>query len=214
MKENKEKPQKKTCGEGAIIRVHKSANFSVLNNQGLRDARLSFGARGILAYLLTKPDDWTVLSKDLVAESPHGRDAILKMLQELEACGYLKRERTRGADGRYGWLTEVFETPELAKEHAKQQANDESPKSDFPTQVKPTTKEILTKEKGGGTTSPKTQWKQRQGERPFRASEYGDAVQAQRRQHRIRSGDKTNPKKQKASLFDGAQCFESDGGDT
>lgn len=40
-----------------IIRVKKDSNYSVINNTGLKDERLSWKAKGILAYALTLPDD-------------------------------------------------------------------------------------------------------------------------------------------------------------
>lgn len=94
-----------------IIRVHKSRDYSTLCNAGLRDVRLSFGARGILAYLLTKPDNWQVKTPDLINQSPHGETAILSMLRELEECGYLLREKRRGKGGRFEWHTQVYESP-------------------------------------------------------------------------------------------------------
>lgn len=124
-----------------VFRVNKSKDFSSIKNEPLRDARLSFGARGILAYLLTKPDDWQVRSCDLVAQSPHGKDAILSMLKELEDCGYLKRERVRDETGRYQWQTEVFETPQAVA------PKEDSPKRDFPAQVKPDREKPATKER-------------------------------------------------------------------
>lgn len=108
----------------SIIRVHKTRDYSVIANAGLRDRRLSFAARGVLAYLLTKPDDWTVKSDDLVEQSPAGRDAIQGYLRELETYGYLVRERRRGEGGRYQWFTEVYESPV-------------EPKRDFPAKVEP-----------------------------------------------------------------------------
>ncbi|TKI88055.1 DNA-binding protein, partial [Bacillus wiedmannii] len=41
-----------------IFRVKKDNNYSVINNTGLKDKRLSWKAKGILAYILTLPDDW------------------------------------------------------------------------------------------------------------------------------------------------------------
>ncbi len=96
-----------------IIRVRKTGNFSVINNTGLQDERLSWGARGILAYLLSKPDDWQVRTLDLIASSPAGRDAVLHILRELEVGGYLHRLRVRSEGGRFEWRTEIFESPSL-----------------------------------------------------------------------------------------------------
>jgi len=42
-----------------IIRVEKNKNYSVVNNTVLRDTKISWKAKGIMAYMLSKPDDWT-----------------------------------------------------------------------------------------------------------------------------------------------------------
>lgn len=103
----------------SIVRVHKHAhNFVIIDKTGLADTRLSYRARGILAYLLTKPDDWEVQYEDLVHGSPaEGRIAVAGAIQELERYGYAKRHRLRAENGRMsGWHTEIHECPtELTK---------------------------------------------------------------------------------------------------
>ena len=80
----------------AIIRQKREKNYSVVNNQILEDTRMSFKARGLLIYMLSKPDDWQVYSEELVQHSDKdGISAIKSALNELEACGYLKRVQKR-----------------------------------------------------------------------------------------------------------------------
>jgi hypothetical protein len=99
------------------LRVRKAENpYVMLDKTSLNDSRLSFRAKGIHAYLISKPDDWEVRVKQLMKESPReGRDAILSALQELEIYGYLGRGKKRDARGRLlGIETIVYETPGLA----------------------------------------------------------------------------------------------------
>lgn len=117
----------------SIIRVNKSEQYTVIANQPLNDERLSWEARGVLAYLLSKPDGWQVRIADLVNRGPAQRAKIRRILQELEGSGYLYRHQERGAGGTFGeWITEVYETPE-SNPHQRP-----APKSDYPTSVKPT----------------------------------------------------------------------------
>jgi hypothetical protein len=126
----------------SIFRVNKTKDFVTINNTALRDKRLSWGARGILAYLLTKPDDWDVRSSDLVEQGTQKREAVLKMLRELETYGYLQRQRTKNPQtGRYEWETHVYEVPQSEKptEEARIfKKPNKSPKSVLPTQESPT----------------------------------------------------------------------------
>ena len=55
-----------------IVRVkkYKPGEFWQSLKAPFQDKLLSFGARGILAYLLTHPDGWEVRNKDLYDKSP------------------------------------------------------------------------------------------------------------------------------------------------
>lgn len=92
------------------IRVSKRTRFTVIDRAAINDERLSFRSRGVLFWLLDKPDDWHTDSSGIArastGERNEGRDAIRAALKELEACGYLTRERKRDKAGR--WTTEVF----------------------------------------------------------------------------------------------------------
>lgn len=86
------------------------------------DRSLSLEARGLLWYLLVKPDSWEVKTEDLlrsgaVGSSPDtkkgrlmGEKTLRRLVFELEDAGYMRRkvENTRhGAE----WITEIFDTP-------------------------------------------------------------------------------------------------------
>lgn len=86
--------------------------FTIMHNETIRDATLSYKARGLLLYLLSLPDDWTVSSEHLARMSERdGRDAVRTGLDELERAGYLKRWRHQDAAGR--WVNEsvVYDRP-------------------------------------------------------------------------------------------------------
>jgi hypothetical protein len=70
-------------------------DFAILRNEVLRDTRLSFRALGILAYVLSRPDNWRESAKELAAQGREGRGAILRALTELEEAGYRQTVRRR-----------------------------------------------------------------------------------------------------------------------
>ena len=99
-----------------IIRVkHRRSPFAVIDRRVLEDSRLSWAARGVLGYLFAKPDDWTLNVEDLRRRGDLGRDALYKILKQLQRVGYVRREFTRDANGRVtGVVYAVFEVPEGA----------------------------------------------------------------------------------------------------
>lgn len=95
-----------------IVRTPERDRFVMIAKQSMEDSRLSWKARGLLAYLLTKPDNWNVMVCQLVKEAPDGRDAVYSGLAELERFGYITRTMTRSLDGSFdGVETQVHEIP-------------------------------------------------------------------------------------------------------
>jgi hypothetical protein len=78
---------------------------TTLLRAALQDNRLSFLARGLLAVVLSRPLDWRTSAVDLARETPkEGRDAIRAALKELQAFGYLHRQRYQDTEtGQWGW---------------------------------------------------------------------------------------------------------------
>jgi DnaD/phage-associated family protein len=106
---------------GNEVRTHKRKNpFVQIDKAVFNDPNLSWKAKGILGYLLSKPDDWKTYVSDLVKRSKDGRDAVSKGLLELEEHGYLVKWQKRKDGGQFGGYNyEVFEYPEDACEYKK-----------------------------------------------------------------------------------------------
>jgi hypothetical protein len=128
----------------SVIRIKKAHKkpYVILDTTALNDARLSFRAKGLHTYLMAKPDDWQVRIDQLEKLSPkEGREAIRLAIAELEACGYVTRQKIRGERGRLaGWDTTVYETPALATQQDQDADSPNEPigLSDPPTTALPT----------------------------------------------------------------------------
>src|SRR5690606_30925397 len=99
-----------------IIRAERKEKFTVVSNAALEDTRLSFRAKGILVFILSKPDKWQVSERHLAEQGPDGRSAVASALTELESAGYLRRTRTRQPDGTFARESMIFDEPQPAKE--------------------------------------------------------------------------------------------------
>lgn len=88
-----------------INRVQGSG-FAQVANAALRDQRLSFRARGILAMVLSYSGEWDA-SRDWLEtmSGPDGREAIQSALNELNDLGYREVIRTQLPNGT--WRTDV-----------------------------------------------------------------------------------------------------------
>lgn len=96
-----------------IIRAEKpNTHYTVLRNSVVRDTNLSYKARGILAAILSRPDNWRTSSEALAAEGAEGRFAVLSGLKELEEAGYLVRKKIRDkTTGQIQTISTVFDEP-------------------------------------------------------------------------------------------------------
>ena len=92
--------------------------FSIVPNATLNDM-LSWEAIGLLAYLCSKPDDWEICIQQLINQSkktphPSGRDKTYRILKELQAAGYVHKQKARRG-GRFTGIEYVVSPTKLAQ---------------------------------------------------------------------------------------------------
>lgn len=98
-------------------RIRKNKGHESIRREALQDDRLSFKATGMLAYLLSLPDNWTTDAKRLAGakngtgKAREGRDAIQSGLRELEDAGYLVRRKYQDDKGRWRWIWKYSDNP-------------------------------------------------------------------------------------------------------
>lgn len=118
-----------------LIRGHHSfdAQFTQIPNDWLRDPRLSLGAIGLLAQLLSHQPGWKISQENLARANRIGRDGMRTLLNELITAGYLSKseERERNEAGQlagYVYTTKDPDAPPMLSE----------PTLAEPTQAEPT----------------------------------------------------------------------------
>ena len=91
------------------LRVKKREHpYVILDKTALEDPLLSFRAKGIHAYLMSRPDTWVIRYTHLETVSRDGRDAVRSAMKELEKAGYLKKFMHRDERGRAASHETVF----------------------------------------------------------------------------------------------------------
>lgn len=94
-----------------IIRIQKRADpFARMPKAILNDKRLSWRAKGVLCYLLGKPNDWIVQRGDILNHATEGQKAVRAAFRELAQHGYAVLKNTNA-----GREWHVSDTPQAAE---------------------------------------------------------------------------------------------------
>lgn len=97
----------------ATFRVSKDKNYTTINNTGLRDERLTWKAKGILAYILSLPDDWVFYMEEVATHSKDKLDSLKSGIKELKEHGYVKRYPVKNEKGKITrWEMIIYEVPQ------------------------------------------------------------------------------------------------------
>lgn len=89
--------------------------FVQIDKNMISDEKISWKAKGILAYLLSKPDGWVTYLTDIEKRSTDGRDSVSSGVKELLSAGYLERKRVREKGRFKGWEYSVYEYPNVSE---------------------------------------------------------------------------------------------------
>lgn len=117
---------------GAVFRIEKTKDFTVMSNHHLRNTSLSLKAKGLLSLILSLPDNWDYTVKGLSKICKEGVDSIGTAINELEKEGYITRTRVRNAKGQLTTVEYIIsEQPKLGL------PKQEKPKRENPEQVNP-----------------------------------------------------------------------------
>ena len=103
-----------------IKRIQKSKNYSIISNEILRRKDLSLKAKGLMSLILSLPDSWDLTVNGLVAIVKESKNTIYSVLKELNAFGYVERNRVTNLSGKVvKWELLVYEEPLTKKPQLK-----------------------------------------------------------------------------------------------
>jgi predicted transcriptional regulator len=102
-------------------------NFTQVSNELLLDKRVSAKAKGIYAYLYSRPDDWDFSVDRIANDFKDGYKAINGGIKELEELGYIAREKQTNGRNYYYIYQKPQKKAQPAKTASRQKGN--QPKS-------------------------------------------------------------------------------------
>ena len=125
----------------AVFRIEKTKDYTVMSNHHLRNTSLSLKAKGLLSLMLSLPEEWDYTTKGLACICKDGVDSISAGIRELEAQGYLRRERIRNANGQLGSIEYTILEQPVPPEPVQESPILASPERDNPEQEEPVLEE-------------------------------------------------------------------------
>lgn len=100
----------------AVVRVHKTKDYTVMSNYHFREKEMTLKAKGLLSIMLSLPDNWDYSVAGLVAICVEKESAVVAALKELKRFGYLyieKRMPNETESGRIEYTYHIYEKPQL-----------------------------------------------------------------------------------------------------
>lgn len=104
----------------SIKRKRAGDNFTILSNEFLRDENLSLKAKGLLAYILSLPDDWKIYFEEIEKHHKDGKASLRTAWKDLEVNGYARTNRV------------IDPETKAVKQWYKEVSDYKKPDSDFP----------------------------------------------------------------------------------
>jgi hypothetical protein len=111
----------------SIVRIQhdKDKPYVQINKAGLETPNVSWAAKGLWAYLISRPDNWRVsvlhLSKIYTGKNRgNGEKGVRAALAELIEEGYVFPEKIRGEEGKFGGLNYVVYESKQPREPKKE----------------------------------------------------------------------------------------------
>ena len=111
--------------------INKKENFTSIHNKLINDSKISLKAKGIMLYMLSKPENWKYNPKEIAKNSKDGLDSVYSGIKELMESGYISR--IRHSDGTVDYF--VFEDAEendIIDFSKKENPNRENPNRENP----------------------------------------------------------------------------------
>lgn len=127
-----------SCSCRTIFRSNPEHGYTKISNAMLQDTRLSYESRGLLAELLSRPDDWEITVVSIVKGGGAGRDKVYRLFAELEKFGYARANQSRGDGGKFAkHQYNVTDDPKLLIERTASELDAILPLPEKPEAVQP-----------------------------------------------------------------------------
>jgi len=95
-----------------MSKLKNATNFTIVPNDLLNSPDISLKAKGLWAFIKSKPDGWDFSANRIADQTRDGVDSVKSGLQELEAANYLRRAKAVNEYGQFeGYDYEISDLP-------------------------------------------------------------------------------------------------------
>ena len=123
----------------AIYRIHKEDNYVIVDKAFLMNEKISLKAKGLLALLLSYPDNWQFYEAEIVQHAADKANSLSSGLKELIENGYIVRKLGKDETGKFkGYEYHIYEKP-ITEKPIMEKPITEKPITEKPITEKPIT---------------------------------------------------------------------------
>ena len=128
----------------AIYRIHKEDNYVIVDKAFLLNEKISLKAKGLLALLLSYPDNWQFYEAEIVQHAADKANSLSSGLKELIENGYIVRKLGKDETGKFkGYEYHIYEKP-ITEKPITEKPIMENPITEKPITEKPITEKPIT----------------------------------------------------------------------
>ena len=128
----------------AIYRKHKENNYVIVDKAFLLNEKISLKAKGLLALLLSYPDNWQFYEAEIVQHAADKANSLSSGLKELIENGYIVRKLGKDETGKFkGYEYHIYEKP-ITEKPIMENPIMENPITEKPIMENPITEKPIT----------------------------------------------------------------------
>ena len=128
----------------AIYRIHKEDNYVIVDKAFLLNEKISLKAKGLLALLLSYPDNWQFYEAEIVQHAADKANSLSSGLKELIENGYIVRKLGKDETGKFkGYEYHIYEKP-ITEKPITEKPITEKPIMENPITENPITEKPIT----------------------------------------------------------------------
>lgn len=83
-----------------LKKKQRNPGFTIIDNQVIVRPEISAKAKGILLYIMSRPDNWDISTADIAAHMKEGQEAIRSGINELREYGYMRLDFVQNESGK------------------------------------------------------------------------------------------------------------------